>query len=324
MAVMRKVLMGAAALAAAAVASVAMHEVAVRSAAAGSGDVATDGWSGERAMADIATQLRFTPRSPGMPGHQQTIDFIAAELAKTPVKVTTRQRFTYRGDDGAERALTNIIARLDPANPRRILVGTHYDSIVQAYRDTDNPTAPMPGANNSASGVAVLLETARALAALRPPPVGIDMVFFDGEEGPKALGAGDPNWRALGSPYFAAHLGELYPDRKPESAVVFDMVCYRTLQLHPELSSLYYARAATSKFWTVGALVAPSVFLRTPTGYPISDDHTALAQAGIPSLLVIDFEYEPWFNTTQDTLDKCAATSLASVGKTLLRYLYAP
>jgi glutaminyl-peptide cyclotransferase len=284
--------------------------------------IATDVWSGDRAMDDIAAQLRFTPRSLDTPGHQQTIDYIESQLATTPLNAITKQHWTYRGDDGAVHAMTNVIARLDPSNPRRIIVATHYDSIVRAYRDDNKPDAAMPGANNSASGVAVLLETARALGSSPPPPVGIDMIFFDGEEGPKSLGAGDPNWMALGSPYFAAHLGDFYV-RKPQSAVVFDMVCYRKLQLSPELSSLYYARSETAKFWSIGATIAPSAFLPTPTTYPVSDDHTALAQAGIPSFLVIDFEYEPWFNTTADTIDKCSAASLADVGRTLLRYLYA-
>lgn len=285
--------------------------------------VATAIWSGERAMADIAAQLRFTPRSLDTPGHQQTIDYIEAQLATTPFKAITKQRWSYRSDDGVEHALTNIIARLDPANPRRVIVATHYDSIVRAYRDTKKPDAPMPGANNSASGVAVLLETARALGSLPPPPLGVDMIFFDGEEGPKSLGAGDPSWFALGSPYFTAHLGDLYLTRKPETGVVFDMVCYRNLRLNPELSSLYYARSETAKFWSIGATIAPSVFLPTPTNYPVSDDQTALAEVGIPSFLVIDFEYEPWFNTTEDTIDKCSAASLADVGRTLLQYLYA-
>lgn len=289
----------------------------------GSKQIATDAWSGERAMDDIAAQLRFTPRSLDTPGHQQTIDYIELQLAKTPFNTVTKQSWTYRGDNGAEHAMTNVIARLAPSNPRRIIVATHYDSIVRAYRDDKKPNAPMPGANNSASGVAVLLETARVLGTLPPPPVGIDMIFFDGEEGPKALGAGDPNWVALGSPYFAAHLGDFYPARKPESGVVFDMVCYRNLQLNPELSSFIYARTETSKFWNIGATIAPSAFLPRPTNYPVSDDHTALSLAGIPSFLVIDFEYEPWFNTTQDTIDKCSAASLAGVGRTLLRYLYA-
>jgi glutaminyl-peptide cyclotransferase len=290
----------------------------------GSKEVPTAGWSGERAMADIAAQLRFTPRSLDAPGHQQTIDYIEAQLAKTPINLVSRQRWVYRGDDGAEHALTNVIARLAPENPRRIIVATHYDSIVRAYRDPKNPDAPMPGANNSASGVAVLLETARALSGLPAPPAGIDMIFFDGEEGPKSLGAGDPDWKALGSPYFTAHIGDLYPNRKPEKAVVFDMVCYRKLQLHRELSSLLNTPTETSRFWNIGATVAPSVFLRSATAYPISDDHTALSAAGIPSFLVIDFEYEPWFNTTGDTIDKCSAGSLEAVGRTLVRYLYAP
>jgi glutaminyl-peptide cyclotransferase len=284
---------------------------------------ATEEWHGDRAMADIAAQLRFTPRSLDRPGHQQTINYIEAQLKQTVFATIATQQWSYRSDDGAEHALTNIIARFDPANPRRVIVATHFDSIVRAYRDSKRPDLPMPGANNSASGVAVLLETARAISNLPRPALGIDMIFFDGEEGPKSLGAGDPRWMALGSPYFATHLTDLYPDRKPEKAVVFDMVCYKDLQLHPELSSLLYAKAEVVKFWNIGAAIAPSVFLRTATNLPISDDHTALATAGIPSFLVIDFEYEPWFNTTEDTIDKCSTSRLESVGRTLLRYLYA-
>jgi len=283
-----------------------------------------DAWSGERAMGDIAAQLNFTPRSIGAPGHQQTIEYIESQLAQTPFTAISKQRWTYTGEDGIDHAMTNVIARLAPSNPRRIIVGTHYDSIVRAYADTKNPDAPMPGANNSASGVALLLETARAIGRLPPPPVGIDMIFFDGEEGPRSLGAGDPNWFALGSPYFTAHLGDFYAGRKPESGVIFDMVCYRELQLKPELFSMRYAKDQTAKFWNIGSTIAPGVFLRTAAPYPVNDDQTALSAAGIPSLLVIDFEYDPWFNTTQDTIDKCSAASLADVGRTLLRYLYAP
>jgi glutaminyl-peptide cyclotransferase len=278
-------------------------------------------WSGARAMKDIAEQLRFTPRSIGAPGHAKTIDYIRSELAKIHVGVEI-QRFSDSVGSGAHLDLTNVVARLSPLNLHRIIVATHYDSIVRAYRDPKTPDAPMPGANNSASGVAVLLETARALSSLPAPPVGVDLVFFDGEEGPKSLGAGDPQWRALGSPYFADHLNEFYPDQKPEAGVVFDMVCYRDLRLEPEGSSLATARAQVEKFWNLGAQVAPTIFVRTPTVEPIGDDQVALTAAGIPSFLVIDFEYEPWFNTSMDTIDKCSAGSLDAVGHTLLRFLY--
>jgi glutaminyl-peptide cyclotransferase len=287
-------------------------------------DIQVELWDGQRAMAMIVDQLRFTPRSIGAPGHQQTIDYIKAELAKTSVEVVTTQDWVYQGDDGKAHAMTNIVARFQPQNPRRVIVATHYDSIVRAYRDAKTPGAPMPGANNSASGVAVLLETARVLSLLPKPPVGIDMIFFDGEEGPKALGAGDPEWRALGSPHFVDHLKDYYPTTQPEKAVVFDMVCAKNIQLKPEPSSLVSAMVEVKKFWGTGIAIAPSAFVTKVTTYPISDDHTALAEAGIPSFLVIDFDYEPWFNTTADTPDKCDPQSLEAVGRTLTRYLYLP
>lgn len=280
-------------------------------------------WDGQRAMHSIADLLRFTPRSLDAVGHQQTIAYIKAALAKTHAVVST-QRWVDRDDAGKPHHMTNIIARFQPANPRRVIVATHYDSIVRAYRDAHRPDAPMPGANNSASGVAVLLETARVLSLLPKPPVGIDMIFFDGEEGPKSLGAGDPQWKAIGSPYFAAHLRDFYPHQKPEQAVVFDMVGYKDLHLKPEPFSLASAGPEVKKFWNIGKTIAPQAFSTQVTRYPISDDQTALAQAGIPSFLVIDFDYEPFFNTTQDTLDKCSAASLQAVGRTLLQYLYTP
>nr|WP_041756051.1 M28 family peptidase [Bradyrhizobium sp. ORS 278] len=281
-------------------------------------------WDGQRAMAVIADLLQFTPRSMGEPGHQKTIDYIKAAMAKSAAEAVLTQSFTAKGDDGKAIPLTNIIARFQVQNPRRIIVATHYDSIIRAYRDPKSPDAPMPGANNSASAVALLLETARVLSLSAKPDVGIDFIFFDGEEGPKSLGAGDPTWRALGSPYFAANLKTYYPTRKPEKAVDFDMVCDKDLKLQPELSSLHSALPEVKKFWSIGSQIAPQAFSPEPTSYPISDDHTALQQAGIPSFLVIDFDYEPYFNTTQDTIEQCSSQSLEAVGRTLLRYLYAP
>lgn len=278
-------------------------------------------WRGERAMSDIARQLSFGTRAIGSPGHAQIIRFIEEEFAKLSLPTQQQHWTEVAGDRVLD--LTNVIGRFAPSNPRRVIVGTHYDSIVRAYRDAAHPDAPMPGANNSASGVAVLLETARVLSqSLARPPIGIDFVFFDGEEGPLSLGEGDPNWFPLGSPYFANHLIELYGRGKPSEAVIFDMVCYEKLKLYPELASLASARSQIEAFWRIGGELAPTIFSMTPTQSPIYDDQLALNQAGIPSFLVIGFEYAPWFNTTEDTLDKCSPRSLEAVGRTLTRYLY--
>src|ERR1700743_2344792 len=243
-------------------------------------EVKGDGWDGKRALDVIVDLLKFTPRSMETPGHQQTIDYITAELKKTKFDTIETQRWVAH-EAGRNMAMTNIIARFNPSNPRRVIVATHYDSIIKAYRDPKTPDAPMPGANNSSSGVALLLETARVLSLSPKPDVGIDMIFFDGGEGPKSLGAGDPTWHALGSPYFITRLKDYYPARLPEQAVDFDMVCDSDLKLQPEPSSLQSARPEVTKFWTIGAAIAPSAFIGKSTPYPISDDHTALQSVGI-------------------------------------------
>jgi Zn-dependent M28 family amino/carboxypeptidase len=202
------------------------------------------------------------------------------------------------------------------------LVGTHYDSIARAYRDKKNPDGFMPGANNSASGVATLLELARVLkdTTSSSSAVGVDLVFFDGEEGELALGAGDQNWSPLGSTYFASKLATLYPDTLPHTGIILDMVCDRDLSLSPEKISIDFASTRVKSFWEIGATIAPKVFATNITN-SIGDDHVALNTAGIPSFLVIDLQYEPWFNTTLDTPDKCSAESLAAVGRTVETYI---
>ncbi len=280
-------------------------------------------WQGKRALADIEKQLTFGVRAMDAPGHQKTIDYITTELHALGI-AATEQRWTSTVA-GQNHTLVNLIARYAPDNQRRLILGTHYDSIIRAYRDQTHPDAPMPGANNSASGVALLLETARALkAAKTPPPYGIDFVFFDGEEGPISLGAGDPHWQPLGSPYFVRRLSDFYPTAKPEKAVVFDMVCGRDEKLKPEQTSLIYAGDEVKKFWTIGRTFAPAFFSAQTTGSPIFDDQMALNEAKIPGFLVIGFEYEPWFNTTEDTLDKCSEPAMNAVGRSVIRYIYIP
>jgi Zn-dependent M28 family amino/carboxypeptidase len=280
-------------------------------------------FQGKRALDDIVAQVSFGVRAMGTPGHQKTVALIDAQLRALGVE--PRQQNGTVTVAGQLHRITNIIASINPAAPRRLILGTHYDSIIRAYRDKDHPEAPMPGANNSASGVALLLETARALHAQpTPPSIGIDLVFFDGEEGALSLGEGDANFAPLGSPYFATHLADIYPRAKPEQAVIFDMVCWREEKLRPEEGSLHFAAGLVGKFWNIGRTFAPAFFSSAPTPGEILDDQAALDEAHIPALLVIGFDYEPWYNTTEDTPDKCSEAALNGVGRTLLRYVYAP
>jgi len=102
------------------------------------------------------------------------------------------------------------------------------------------------------------------------------------------------------------------------------MVCDKDLHLKMEPSSIMSAGAEVRKFWEIGIKTAPQAFEMTRMPYTIEDDHTNLQAAAIPSFIIIDFEYEPYYNTLQDTPDKCSTQSLEAVGRTLLQYLYLP
>lgn len=279
-------------------------------------------WQGQRALEGIVKLVGFGPRAMDTPGHRKTIDLIESELKN--LGIAAHEQSWTSTVAGQTHAMTNVIAPIDPNAPRRMILGTHYDSIIRAYADKDHPDAPMPGANNSASGVALLLETARALHAQKNPSgIGVDFIFFDGEEGPISLGAGDPHWQPLGSPYFTDHLTDTYPGALPEQAIIYDMVCWREMKLQPEAASLLYAADQIDKFWNIGRTFSPAFYSTAPTPQPIFDDQIALNDAHIPAFLVIGFQYDPWFNTTKDTPDKCSESALDGVGRTTLRYIYA-
>jgi len=275
---------------------------------------------GKEMMASIDQQLRYGPRYLSAAGHKQTIDMIRAEMAVYTDQVI-EQSWQHKGVDGRSYKLTNIIARLNPAQQRRIIIGTHYDSKRLADKDVGNPSAPVPGANDSASGVAAIFELARVISNMPDKPkIGIDFVFFDGEEGEESQGSDYTNWVPLGSTHFANSIHYLYPVKRPGSAIVLDMVCDKDLIMHKELSSNQYAPREITKLWRIGQGVDAKTF-SNERGPFIMDDHTPLNRAGIPSILLIDTEYAP-FHTTGDTLDKCSDKSLETVVKTVLGYVY--
>ena len=99
-----------------------------------------------------------------------------------------------------------------------------------------------------------------------------------------------------------------------------DMVCDRNLNIFQEKSSKERAGSQVDAFWNIAQTINPSAFI-SRVNAEIRDDHTALNNAGIPSFLIIDSDY-PYFHTTADTIDKCSAQSLETVGNALLKYIY--
>ncbi len=277
-------------------------------------------FDGKEMLAVIEQQLRYGPRYPTATGHKQVQNFLIAEMKELAQEVTA-QTWQHTEASGTSYDLTNIIARVHPAQKKRILLATHYDSQKVSFKNSSNQNEPSPGANNSASGVAVLVELARLLSNSHvAPSVGVDFVFFDGEEGDENQGGDFTNREPLGSTYFARHLNEMYGNNKPISGVVLDMVCDKDLKISREASSAKNAPNQTETFWNIARKINSNVF-QHQIQQEIRDDHTSLNQAGIPSLLVIDFDYLP-YATTNDTIDKCSAESLKTVAEAVWNYVY--
>jgi len=257
-------------------------------------------FSGERALEHVEKQVGFGPRMPGSDAHTATADYIRETLEGNGWTVDV-QEFTFNGIEAR-----NIIGRAGPEMGSWIILGTHYDTRPLADRDPQSPDQPVMGANDGASGVAVLLELARVIDKKSLDEL-IWIVFFDVEDS----GGIDENPWAYGSQYFANSL-----DRYPEAVVVVDMVGDVELNIPFERNSDIDLSA---KIWAIAKDNGYSAFIPEP-GRSILDDHTAFLRLGIRAIDIIDIDY-PYWHTTQDTLDKVSAESLEQVGSTLQLWL---
>lgn len=273
--------------------------------------------TGEEMLGLIKQQLSYGPRFVSSQGHDRTAVFLEREMRAFADEVYV-QKWDHAAPSGAQYSMANIVGRFFPEREGRIILGTHYDSKQVADKDLLYSGEPVPGANDSASGVSVLIELARYITQNKDSfSSGIDIVFFDGEEGVGDV-APNPESIGLGSRHFAQLLPTLY-SALPEQAVILDMVCDADLEIYREENSQKNAKSVVDRLWTHGISLSPNSFHNT-VRYEIIDDHIPLIEAGIPSALIIDYDY-PRFHTTRDTIEGCSGKSLETVAHTLRDYL---
>ncbi|MBL8099835.1 MAG: M28 family peptidase [Anaerolineales bacterium] len=260
----------------------------------------TASFNSQRAYADVITQVAMGSRSSGSSGHVQVREWMRAELQSAGWEVEIHQT------ERLGQPIYNVIAKRSDESPQ-IILGAHYDTRLYADNDPDiqNHTLPVPGANDGASGVAVLLELARTL------PEGIVptwLVFFDAEDNGRIDGW---DW-ILGSRAFVDEI-----DVNPQAVVIVDMIGDADLNIHLEKNS---DKALRAEIWnTASELGYGSVFINTEK-YSMLDDHTPFLEKGIPAVNIIDFDYEYW-HTIADTPEKVSAESLLAVGNTLWHWV---
>lgn len=279
----------------------------------------------------VARQVAFGPRTAGSEAHTRCAEYLCATLAAYADEVI-RQPFEAERWDGQDMAGLNVVARFAPEKTRRVLLAAHWDSRPYADREADPALHKLPidGANDGASGVGVLLEVARVLAA-HPQEVGVDIILFDLEDAGRPeyepYHAGDENTWCKGAQYWARN--PHVSGYTAEYGILLDMVGNSAPLFAKESTSLYYAPDILDKVWRTAAdLGYGAVFVPNHTG-GIIDDHLFVNRlTGIPMIDIIHKDYGtstgffPQWHTLQDDMAHIDPATLTMVGKTVLEALY--
>jgi glutaminyl-peptide cyclotransferase len=258
-------------------------------------------FDGNKALQHVEYQVNLGPRTLGSEAHNKVQAYILQKLEDYGWEA-----YKEITNINSDIEINNIIGKRGDSG-LWIIIGAHFDSRFYADRDPDpnKHLTPVPGANDGASGVGVLLELANVL------PKNLDkqiwLVFFDAEDNGNIPGY---DW-IMGSQVFASKL-TAYPD----AVVVIDMIGDKDLNIYQEMNS---DSRLTDEIWSVASELEFHQFIPT-LKYRILDDHIPFVNLGIPAVNIIDFDY-PFWHTTEDTFDKVSAESLYAVGKTLLTWI---
>jgi Zn-dependent M28 family amino/carboxypeptidase len=273
-------------------------------------------FDGERALALARELCAFGPRVPGTKAHAQARAYLTTHLTAQGAVVTREDFMAQSPLTPSVTQFSNVVARFRPGVEPRVLLGAHWDSRPHADADPDSARRrePVLGANDAASACAVLLHLAELLGR-EAPPLGVDLVFFDAEDGGLPT---QPETYCLGS---REHVRRMTGPH-PAYVIVLDMVGGRDLNLPVEGYSRAQAPAIVQLVWGRAAELGHPEFV-LETGAAVFDDHLPFLAAGIPAIDLIDFKYPEW-HTTRDTFDRLSARSLELVGEVVTSVLYEP
>lgn len=258
----------------------------------------------------LLDQMKIGSRPAGSPGARATAEYILAQLQESGWKTET-QEFVFRN-----LTIRNVIGKTGEGRGAVIIIGAHYDTRPRADQDKTRRDQPVPGANDGASGVAVLLELARTLDRARLESE-VWLAFFDAEDNgdlpgcvvnPNPCDSNAPWTWSVGSNYMAEKLTV-----KPESVIIVDMIGDADQTIYYEQNS---DKALQEELWSIATRLGYSQQFIKEFKWSMSDDHTPFLQRGIRAVDIIDFDY-PYWHTIEDTADKVSAASLERVGRML-------
>lgn len=256
-----------------------------------------------QALAEAKIITDFGPRPSGSDANKQVRKHIADRLTALGWQ-TTEQRLVEHAPDGHEVEFCNLSARCTKAQalPKRILIGAHFDTPPALdFRDA--------GASDGAANTAVLIEIARILTTDPKMAGNVELLFIDGDAPFRELNLNDG---LFGSRYYAQmlHVSEHAADI--QAAVLVGNAGGTSLNYLPNSTETVidsFRKGATA----IGVALEPA-------NRAMLSDHVPFAQAGIPSITLLDAD-SPYLQTADDTVDRLNGDSLAKIGRLILYYI---
>lgn len=280
-------------------------------------------FDGSNAYNLVKKQCDFGPRVPGTPAHSKCALWLEQELKKS-CDSTIVQEGNVTTFDGKKLNIKNLIGIINPSSKTRILLLSHWDCRPWADNDPDpsKHKEPVMGANDAASGVAVLLELARIMKE-KKPSIGVDILLVDAEDWGEDNN--EDSW-ALGTQYWAKNMHAA--NYSPQFGILLDMVGAKGAKFSKELMSLQYAPSVVNEVWDIAQQSGFGSYFDNNAGGAITDDHIVVNEAGIKCIDIIDMRddgnsgfFDGW-HTTGDTLDKIDPAVLKVVGQTVANVIY--
>jgi hypothetical protein len=278
-----------------------------------------------RALKYLEEICLIGPRISGSEGMIKQQQFLKKHFEKLGGRVRFQEFTARQVSRRTPVAMANLIVTWFPERPRRVILCCHYDTrpIADQEEDRRKWTEPFVSANDGGSGVALLMELAHHLKDLKTA-VGVDFVFFDGEEYIFNPSGENRDQYFFGSEHFA----DVYrKDRnRPRylGAVLLDMIAGPKARFPAEAHSVTQAGGLVREIWQVAADLRCPAF-RQEVGAEIEDDHLALNRAGIPAVDIIDLGPDginyPHWHRLSDLPENCSSDTLAQVAQVLIVWL---
>lgn len=282
-------------------------------------------FSSDQAYQYIEEQLDFGPRVPNSEAHRQAIQYFRNHFIETAGQNSVFVQSFKNEVYGDSLQLYNLLASFGTEKKDRILLAAHWDSRPRGEEDPNNPDSPIPGADDGASGVAVLMEFANIFAE-NELPIGVDIILFDGEDYGQSS---DLQHYFLGSRYWGNN--PPVPGYRPRFGILLDMVGGQNAQFPKEGYSMDFAPNLVNEIWAIGQEFGYENLFVDEIGGRISDDHYIVERlTGIPMIDIIHHQmsptgkltFPPYWHTQNDTVDIIDKNTLQAVGDVLLELIY--